>query len=159
MKRRFFLGGAAVLLTAGGGVAALWQPGLRAGKLSEAARRQLGALALALLDGQLSEAGVDTHLDAFEQTLLAFPPAVQAELQQLLDLLANGAGRALLLGSAADLAELPRAELQTRLQGLRVSRLALRQQTYFALRELQGAAFYAQPAHWAAIGYPGPLVV
>ena len=159
MRRRFFLGSAAVLLAVGGGMAAMWQPGLRAGKLSAPARRQLGALALALLEDQLQEAAVEAHLDAFEQTLAAFPPAVQAELQQLMDLLANGAGRALLLGSAADLAQRPRAEVQALLQAMRVGALALRQQTYFALRELHGAAFYAQPAHWALAGYPGPVSV
>jgi hypothetical protein len=156
MKRRFFLGAAALVLAAGGGIAALWQPGLRNGKLTGPARRQLGALALALLDGQLREPELPAHLNAFETSLGNFPPAVQAELQQLMDLLANGAGRALLIGHAGDLAALQREELTALLQAMRVSSLALRQQTYFALRELHGASFYAQPQHWAAIGYPGP---
>ena len=159
MKRRFFIGSAALLLAAGGGMAALWEPGLQAGKLSAPARRQLGAVALALLDGALVPERVDAHLDAFEQMLKAFPPAVQAELKQLLDLLANASGRALLLGSAADLHDMPRQELQALLQAMRVGRNALRQQTYFALRELNGGCFYAQPSAWAAIGYPGPQTI
>ncbi|MFY9514540.1 MAG: hypothetical protein WAQ05_26535, partial [Rubrivivax sp.] len=51
------------------------------------------------------------------------------------------------------------AELQTMLQDLRASRLALRQQVYHALRDLTNAAWFADAGAWAAIGYPGPMAV
>ena len=48
------------------------------------------------------------------------------------------------------------AELQQALRDMRYSALALRQQAYHALRDLTNAAFYAEPAAWVALGYPGP---
>lgn len=154
---RLGLAGAA-LLALGGGLAALFQPGLQGGKLTAAGRQQLGPLARALLEGALpaEDAALQAHLDRFEETLAAFPPAVQAELQQLIALVASAAGRLGLLGRAASLAELPLAELQALLQSMRLSRLALRQQAYFALRDLTMAAYFAQPSSWGALGYPGP---
>lgn len=163
MQRRLFtlgLVGTAVLAV-GGGLAALWQPGLEGRRLSLAGRRQLGALAQALLDGVLpaGDAALQAHLTHFEDTVSAFPPAVRAELQQLLSLACNAAGRFGLFGRATDLAELPLAERRALLQELRFSRLAPRQQAYFALRDLNMAAFFAQPASWATVGYPGPRAI
>jgi hypothetical protein len=121
----------------------------------------LGALARAVLDGTLAEdeAALGRHLDAFEGVVANFPPAVRDELQLLLSMTANAAGRLGLIGTAKSLHELPRAELQQLLQSMRLSRLAMRQQAYFALRDLNYAAHFADPAAWAAIGYPGPTVI
>lgn len=159
MNRRHFTFGAAALLLIGGGIAALWQPGLNGTKLTEAGRQQLGALARVLLDGLLpagDEAALQVHLSHFEETIAAFPPGTQAELQQLLSLTTNAAGRLGLLGSSRALHERPLAELKALLQSMRTSKIALRQQAYFALRDLNMAAFFAQPTGWKAIGYPGP---
>lgn len=151
----------AAVLALGGGLAALWQPGLEGSRLSAAGRRQLGALAQALLDGLLpaGDAALQAHLTHFEDTVAAFPPAVRAELQQLLSIACNAAGRLGLFGRGTDLAELPLTERQALLEQLRFSRLAPRQQAYFALRDLNMAAFFAQPASWAAAGYPGPRAI
>jgi hypothetical protein len=42
---------------------------------------------------------------------------------------------------------------------MRTSTLVLRQQAYHALRDLTNAAFYADAAAWAPMGYPGPREV
>ena len=39
---------------------------------------------------------------------------------------------------------------------MRASRIALRQQAYHALRDLTHAAYFADAATWARLGYPGP---
>jgi len=164
MKRRSLLklglGSAAVLMLAGGG-AALWTPGLQQGRLTAAGRQALGALARALLDGTLPEddAALQRQLDGFEGTIAAFPPLVREELQLLLSLTVNGVGRLGLIGATRPLHELPRSELQELLQRMRVSGVALRQQAYFALRDLNCAAFFAEPAHWTLMGYPGPQTI
>jgi hypothetical protein len=162
MRRRGLLGlglGAGALLMLGGRGAALWSPALEQGRLTAGARPALGALAQAVLDGALpaGDAALAQQLRAFETVIAGLPPAVRQELQLLLSLLGNAAGRLALLGAARPLQDLPRAELQSLLQAMRVSALPVRQQAYFALRDLHCAAFYAEPAHWAAIGYPGPV--
>jgi hypothetical protein len=40
--------------------------------------------------------------------------------------------------------------------GMRRSTLAIRQQVYLALRELMMASYFAGPATWRQLGYPGP---
>ncbi len=148
-----------VALLAGGGLASLRTPGMDAeGRLTPAGRLAMGAVARAVLDGSLAEDGIalDRHLDGFDTAVANFPAVVRAELAQLLGLLVHPGGRVLLLGTSTALHELPRVRVQELLQALRSSRIALRQQAYFALRDLNAAAFYAEPAHWAAIGYPGP---
>lgn len=162
MQRRRFTLGVLAVLAVGGGLAALWEPGLQRGKLTEAGRQQLGALARVLLDGLLpagDEAALQVHLNHFEETIAAFPPATQAEVQQLISLTTNAAGRLGLLGTSRSLNALPLADLHALLQSLRTSKLPLRQQAYFALRDLQMAAFFAQPAAWKSIGYPGPTPI
>ena len=51
------------------------------------------------------------------------------------------------------------ADVQRSLQDMRTSSLALRQQSYHALRDLTNAAFYADPSAWPLLGYSGPREV
>jgi hypothetical protein len=168
MQRRRLLQlglGSALALGLAGGAAVLWQPGLKGTRLTPAGRQALGALAAALLDGAWPEGAmakaqaIEQHLTRFEETIANFPPAVRDEVQLLLSLICNQPGRAGLLGIGKPLHEVALAELQKALTGLRFSRLALRQQSYFALRDLNFAAFYAQPESWASLGYPGPTTI
>jgi hypothetical protein len=168
MQRRSLLrlgvGATATLLLAGGGIA-LFRPGLAQGRLTEPARAVFAAVARAVLDGSLPEeaasrtAILQAHLQRLDETLGAFPAPVQAELSQLLALLSAAPGRVALTGLSSDWPQANVGQLQAALQGMRTSSLALKQQAYHALRDLTNAAYYADPAAWYTMGYPGPRAI
>ena len=87
------------------------------------------------------------------------PPAVQAEIAELVTLLASPPGRLALAGLRPDWPQAGDEEVRAMLQGLRTSSLALRQQVYHALRNLTNAAWFVDRSTWAAIGYPGPRTI
>lgn len=165
MKRRSLLKlglGAAVVLGIAGGGAALLQPGLIDGKMSPGARQAMRALASALLDGSLPapgpalDAALSLQLDQLDLSFANFPVSVRGELSQLFALLSSAPGRWGLAGLQSDWSSASAAELNQSLQAMRFSKLELRQQTYQALRDLNYAVFFAEPRHWAQLGYPGP---
>lgn len=168
MQRRTLLklglGAAAVLAVAGGGVALL-KPGLVNGRMTPAARGVFRAVARGVLDGSLPpdpaarDEALQAHLKRLDDALAAFPVPTQAELSQLLALLASAPGRLTLAGLRSDWPDASSQEVQQSLQGMRTSGLALRQQAYHALRDLTNAAYYADPAIWPLMGYPGPRSV
>lgn len=153
---------AAVLLGEAGAGVALLRPGWRDGRLTPPARQAFAAVAAAVLDGLLpTEAGaraqaLQAHLDRLDATLAGFPPELQAEVGELATLLATAPVRAALTGLLPAWHEATLADVQAMLQTLRLSRLGLRRQVYHALRDLTNAAWFADPAAWPAIGYPGP---
>lgn len=165
MQRRTLLklgfGAAAVLAVAGGGLSLL-RPGLIDGRMTPGARSVFHAIARAVLDGSLPADAVQrasvlaAHLQRLDDTLAGFPAATQAELSQLLALLAAAPGRIALAGLHPDWPEASVDELQRAMQAMRTSSLALRQQAYHALRDLTNAAYYADVQAWPLIGYPGP---
>lgn len=155
---------AAVLLVAGG-AAALLQPGLAGGALSSAGREVFAAIGRAILDKslpaedgprQIALNGLLSRVDALVQAL---PPHAQSELSQLLSLLASTAGRRALAGLSPSWPEASIAEIQQALQGMRLSRLALRQQAYAALHDITAGAYFSDAASWPILGYPGPLKI
>jgi hypothetical protein len=165
MQRRHFLklglGGAAVLVLVGGGVA-LFHPGLREGRLTAEGREVFHAVARGVLDGSLPadaaqrNAALQAHMARLDDVLGAFPSAVQAELSQLLAILAAVPGRAALAGLHVSWPSANTAQIQSALQGMRTSSIALRQQAYHAMRDLTNAAYYADAQIWPLMGYPGP---
>jgi hypothetical protein len=165
MQRRTLLklglGATAILVAAGGGVALL-NPALSHGRLSEAGRSVMHAVARAVLDGALPtsaddrEKALQAHLARLEAAIAAFPPPVQAELSQLLTLLATAPGRVALAGLTSPWPQASVAQVQGALQGMRLSSLALKQQAYHALRDLTNAAYFSDPSAWPRMGYPGP---
>jgi hypothetical protein len=164
MERRRFLqlgAASAVVLAVAGGTAALWTPGLRDDRLTTEGRAAMGALARAYLGDALAptDTALKRHLDLIDELIGALQPAVRDELGLLLSLLTNAGGRLGLFGHATALELRPVDALRSTLEGLRHSRLALRQQAYFGLRELHAGTHYAQPEAWARIGYPGPLKI
>ena len=155
----------ATMLLVAGGAAVLLRPGLQQGRLTPEAQAVFSSVAGAILDGTLpvapgerarALAGLMQRIDDMVQ---AFPPHVQAELSQLLGLLASSVGRRALAGLSTDWAGASVAQVQQALQTMRVSRLALRQQSYQALHDMVGAAYFSDAATWAALGYPGPLII
>jgi hypothetical protein len=130
--------------------------------MAPAARSIFEAVARAVLEGSLPmdaaqrHVALAGHLRRLDETLAAFPSATQAEISQLLSLLTSTPGRIALAGLHTDWPQADVAELQQALQGMRVSRLALRRQAYHGLRDLTNAAYYADPATWSLMGYSGP---
>lgn len=165
MQRRTLLKlgiGASVILVAAGGGMALLHPALSNGHLSDGARAVMHAVARAVLEGALPTAeaerdkAIEAHLQRLEAAIGAFPPAIQAELSQLLTLLATAPGRLALAGLTSDWPYASVGQVQASLQGMRLSSLALKQQAYHALRDLTNAAYFSDPSAWQALGYPGP---
>lgn len=170
MRRRTLLGlglaGTAALGLAGGAAWWLGAPtAWRDGRLQPSGRKVMHAVARAVLDGSLPSVpaaqakALDSHLDRLSATVAALPPAAQAEFGQLLTLLATPPGRRGLAGLADDWPGATVSALHEALQSMRASRLALRRQAYQALRDLTHAAYYADPATWPLMGYPGPRLL
>jgi hypothetical protein len=152
---------ASVLVVAGGGFALLAPPFVQ-GRLSPGAREMFAAVAESVLQGLLPTANearriaLQEHLARLELTIAGFPPALQAEVAQLVSLLVHAPGRIALTGLTSPWNTASPAEVHAALQGLRVSSLALRQQAFHALRDLSNAAYFSDSAAWAVLAYPGP---
>ncbi len=165
MKRRTLLllgAGTGTLVALAGGTLALLSPGLEQGRLSMSGREMFSAVARGVLADLLPaepaarSRAIQAHLQRLDDTIAGLPPALQAEISELVTLLASMPGRLVLAGLRTDWPHASEAELQAMLQGLRTSSLSLRQQTYHALRNLTNAAYFADAGAWQVIGYPGP---
>lgn len=120
-------------------------------------REVLAAVAPAILAGtDASAANVEAVIGSVDRAVAGLPPHLQAEVKQLLALLASWPGRRWVAGVASPWRDASRAEVDAFLERWRSSRWALQQQAYNALHELVLAAWYARPDAWPAIGYPGP---
>ena len=166
MQRRTLLKlgvASAALLAIAGGTAALVQPGLERGALTAAGCSVFSAVAQAVLDKSLpeqsaaSQVEVTALLGRIDVLVSALPSHAQAELSQLLAILATGAGRLALAGLGTPWPDASVQEVQAALQGMRVSSLAVRQQAYAALHDITAGAYFSEPSTWALLGYPGPL--
>jgi hypothetical protein len=163
-RRRWLALGAlsAVALVVGGGSMALWQPGLRDSKLSRAGQEVFGNLARGLLEGSLpadpaARAGaLQALLVRIDSLVAGLPPHAQAELSQLLSLLASAGGRRVLAGLTVPWSEAGVAEIQQALQGMRLSAISLKRQAYQALHDIVGGAYFADVSTWPLLAYPGP---
>ena len=154
MQRRTLLGlggaGAALLAMAGGGVAMLHERAWHDGKLLPAGRKVFASVARAVLDGSLpSDAvaqaiAIESHLARVEATVNAMPPQTQAELADLLALLAMPPLRATFAGLSTAWEHASVTDVQEALQSMRQSTLLLRRQAYSALRDLTHAAYRSE---------------
>jgi hypothetical protein len=168
MQRRTLLklglaGGLA--LAAGAGLVALVKPAREGTRLTADARAFYAAIARGVLgpllppDRAAQSSLLEAHLQRLELAIAGMPPAVQREIDELTTLAASAPGRRALIGLATPWQDADARAVQTALDALRRSRLALRQQVYQALRELTNAAFFADPATWALMGYGGQRLV
>lgn len=125
-------------------------------------REMLAAVAGCLLAGALPgepdarRQALAAEVDALAQTVAGLSLATQKEIGELFGLLTVAPGRRLLAGVARPWGEASAAEVGEFLESWRGSRFGLLQSAYHALHDLVFGAWYAQPGHWAAIGYPGP---
>lgn len=168
-RRSFFKLGiaSAATLAVAGGIAAWQMPkGLESdGRLGPSGRLVFAAVGNAILDSSLPAQNqaralaMDALLGRIDALVQALPPHAQAELSQLLAVLASWPGRNALAGLPEDWALASVAQIQQALQTMRVSSLAVRQQAYGALHEITAAAYFADAASWPILGYPGPLKI
>ena len=165
MKRRTVLTlgiAAGTLLALAGATIALLAPGRRDGKLTDAGRAMFAAVAGAVLadllpvDPVARRLALDGHLGRVQDTIAGMPAAVQAEIDELVTIVASAPGRLALVSLGTDWQTASEADVTAALQGMRASRLAVRQQAFHALRDLTNGSYFAAPDTWAGIGYPGP---
>ncbi len=168
LQRRTFLKlgiASAVVLAIAGGAVALIKPGLVNGQLSPSARLVYTRVAQALLAGtlprdpQAQQTAMDALLARADAFFTGLPNHVTAELSELLGLLATAAGRRGLVGLATSWEDATVSETAAALQGMRVSRLALKVQAYQGLHDIVCAPYFSGDESWAVLGYPGPRAV
>ncbi|HEU4844831.1 MAG TPA: hypothetical protein VFT05_11245 [Burkholderiaceae bacterium] len=85
------------------------------------------------------------------------PLATQKEVQDLFGLLSLGPARRFLAGVPASWNEATPAQADAFLHSWQHHRIAMLVTAYQALHDLIAGAWYADPACWEAIGYPGPI--
>lgn len=168
-RRSFLKAGAlaALVLAAGGGIYRATQaPSPQRFVLDGEARAALGAIVPAILAGALPAdpanaaertSALAASIEGVHAAVANLPLAVQQEVQDLFGLLALAPARRLLTGISGGWSEARESEVAAFLQDWRTHRFALLRTAYSALHDLVLGAWYAQPASWAAIGYPGPL--
>ena len=154
---------AALVLAAGGGLYRMTHTGQAQPFVLEGeARAALRAIVPALLAGALPAdpqqraQAVAATVERVHQTILGLPLATQKEVQDLFGLLALPPARRLLAGVTPAWSEAREDEVAAFLQDWRSHGLGLLRTAYQALHDLVLGAWYSDPAHWAAIGYPGP---
>lgn len=153
---------AGALLAVAAGTLALLQPARVEGHLTAPTQTLMASLARSVL-GTLWPADPAREAEAlsglvgrFEATVAGLSPGQQAEVDELLTIAASAPGRLALFGLASPWGQARPEQVTSSLQSMRLSRLAIRQQAFHALRGLINAAWFADASTWAAIGYPGP---
>jgi hypothetical protein len=156
---------AALTLAAGGGIyRATHPPGpLQRFVLDGEAKAALDAIIPAMMAGALpAEPGaralaVAATTERVHQAIRGLQLNAQKEVQDLFGLLALAPARRLLTGVAGGWSQASDAQVTSFLQDWRFHRLAMLQTAYHALHDLIIGSWYADPASWSAIGYPGPI--
>lgn len=154
----------AVLALAATGVS-MWRPGVVDGALGTGGRELFRAMGQALLADSLPAqaaaraAALDGLLVRVDELVAGLPPHAQAELSQLISVLCTAPGRMAMAGLATDWAQADVPSLQAALDTMRGSNAALRLQTYHALHDIVGGAYFSAPEAWSQLGYPGPMAI
>ena len=126
------------------------------------ARNVMSGVGRAMLDGSLPsegpsrQAALEGLLQRVDMLVAGLPAHAQAELSQLLSLLASGAGRRAVAGLAGDWPSASIHDIQAAMQAMRISRISLRRQAYQALHDITGSAYFSDASTWSMLGYPGP---
>lgn len=157
------LASSALLGLAGGAAGLLFRPGLQnGGGLSLAGREVCTAVGQAVLNsslpahGLLRQSALQALMGRIDALVSALPPHTQAELSQLLAVLASAPGRQALAGLDQAWPMAPIDAVQQALQAMRLSGFALRSQAYGALHDIVTGAYFADAGTWPMLGYPGP---
>jgi hypothetical protein len=155
----------AIVVAAGGALYRVANPPPPPGPLvlDGAARALLAALVPPVLgpvlpvDAAPRAAAIDAMLVRIEGAIHGLPLATQKEVQDLFGLLSLGPARRFLAGVPVNWSQASAQQVDAFLQGWRHHRFATLQTAYHALHDLIIGPWYADPASWAAIGYPGPI--
>jgi len=102
-------------------------------------------------------AAIRQTVDHVAGAIAGLPLSSQKEVQDLFGLLSMAPVRRLLAGVSGGWAHASPDAVDAFLQSWRHHRLQTLQTAYHALHDLIIGAWYAQPANWPAIGYPGPI--
>ncbi len=156
---------AALTLAAGGGIYRYTHPSGAPQRfvLDGEAKDAIDAIVPAMLAGALPAdpraraAAIGATTERVHHAIGGLSLAAQKEVQDLFGLLALGPARRVLTGIAGPWRGATAAQVSEFLQDWRLHRLAMLQTAYHALHDLIVGAWYADPANWAAIGYPGPM--
>lgn len=167
-SRRAFLKvglGASLVLAMGGGIYRATRPATAAAHtpfvLDGEAQAALRAVVPAMLVGALAAgpgraAAVEDVIARVHAAIRMLPLNSQKDIQDLFGLLALAPARRLLTGIAGPWAQAAPEDVRAFLQDWRVSQFGMLRAGYGALQNLVMSVWYAEPANWAAIGYPGP---
>lgn len=166
MQRRTLLQlgfvGASALALAGSGAALLSAPQWRNGQFAKSALEVVVAITAGLLEGSLPSdtqdraTAIAAQVERLVATVSRLPLSTQRELSELLAILALPPGRLALTGLSTDWASASAVQVEAALETMRTSAFTVRRQVYHALRDLTRATWYAAPAAWLELGYPGP---
>ncbi|MBY6187192.1 TAT leader-containing periplasmic protein [Marinobacter hydrocarbonoclasticus] len=158
-RRQFLMAGLVGTAAVAAGVA-LWPTETPLPGLTDPQARVLRALVVPVLAGAAPEAQLSARADAVAhqvaQTILTLPAGSQAQLNELFGLLENRLGVLALTGSITPLLARQPEALAEMLEGWRHHFMETLVIAYQGLKELIQAAWYADPAHWAPLGYQKP---
>lgn len=104
----------------------------------------------------LNGASLQAAIQQLDTTLAWTSSAVQTQVTDLLGMLSMPLTRGPMTGIWGGWENASPADVQAFLQRWRDSRLDMLRQGHSALSQLLMMAWYATPASWAAVGYPGP---
>jgi hypothetical protein len=160
MQRRTFIKAGLIgtlVLAAGGAVYRRLAPASASRyALDDTARRILAAIVPVIVGSPMSSVAAAQAVEHVGAAIAGLPLATQKEVADLFGLLALAPTRRLLAG-VPSWDQVTPAQVAAFLQDWRTHRLSLLQTAYHALHDLVLGAWYADPASWQAIGYPGPL--
>jgi hypothetical protein len=129
--------------------------------LSAADRDIVAAIAPVMLagalpaDAQQKQAAVQQVVDGVGQLVAGLPPHLRKEVGELFMLLGVGPARRFLAGVSRPWPEASPGEIDAFLERWRDHPVPLLRSAYLALHDMIIGAWYALPASWPAIGYPG----
>ncbi|MES2319460.1 MAG: twin-arginine translocation signal domain-containing protein [Pseudomonadota bacterium] len=156
---------AALTLAAGGGIYRYTHPPGPQQRflLDGEAKAALDAIIPAMLAGALPTeaparaAAINATTGRVHLAILGLPLNAQKEVQDLFGLLALAPARRMLTGVSGRWSQATDTQVGIFLQEWRFHRLGMLQTAYHALHDLIIGSWYADPASWAGIGYPGPM--
>jgi hypothetical protein len=125
--------------------------------LDDSAIAVLTAIIPVVLRDAVEASDIAPAIARIELAIGGLPLHTQKEVKDLFALLTFAPTRRVVAGVSNDWPQARPEEVESFLQGWRLSRFALLESAYHALHDLIVGSWYADESTWAAIGYPGPM--